>query len=42
MLVSAQLKELTDSARDIQFEEVRDVELKGLGGLNMVYPVILE
>ena len=39
LLVSALLKELTDSAGDIQFGEVQEVELKGLAGLNRVYAV---
>ena len=39
ILVSSLLKELTDSAGDIQFGEVQEVELKGLAGLNRVYPV---
>ena len=38
-LVSSLLKELTDSAGDIQFGEVQEVELKGLAGLNRVYGV---
>jgi len=42
ILVSSLLKELTDSAGDIQFGEVQEVELKGLAGLNRVYSVILE
>ena len=37
--VSSLLKELTDSAGDIQFGEVQEVELKGLTGVNLVYPV---
>ena len=37
ILVSSLLKELTDSAGDIQFGEVQEVELKGLAGLNRVY-----
>ncbi len=32
ILVSSLLKELTDSAEDIQFGEVQEVELKGLPG----------
>ena len=39
ILVSALLKELTDSAGDIRFGEVQEVELKGLAGLNRVYAV---
>ena len=41
-LVSALLKELTDSAGDIRFGEEREVEVKGLTGLNRVNSVILE
>ena len=37
--MSSLLKELTDSAGDIQFGEVQEVELKGLAGLNRVYGV---
>ncbi len=40
-LVSSLLKELTDSAGDIQFGEVQELELKGLAGLNRVHAVIL-
>ena len=39
ILVSSLLKELTDSAGDIRFGEVQEVELKGLAGLNRVYAV---
>ena len=39
ILVSALLKELTDSGGDIRFGEVQEVELKGLTGLNRVYSV---
>ena len=39
ILVSALLKELTDSAGDIRFGEGQEVELKGLAGLNRVYAV---
>ena len=42
ILVSSLLKELTDSAGDIQFGEVQEVELKGLAGLNRVYAVAWE
>ena len=38
-LVSSLLKELTDSAGDIRFGEMQEVELKGLAGLNRVYAV---
>ena len=36
---SSLLKELTESAGDIRFGEVQEVELKGLTGVNLVYPV---
>ncbi|HIB11948.1 MAG TPA: adenylate/guanylate cyclase domain-containing protein [Dehalococcoidia bacterium] len=39
ILVSLLLKELTDSAGDIQFGEGQERELKGLSGLNRVYLV---
>ncbi len=39
ILVSSLLKELTDSAGEIRFGEVQEVELKGLAGLNRVYAV---
>ena len=39
ILVSSLLKELTDSAGDIQFDDGQEVELKGLAGLNRVYAV---
>lgn len=39
ILVSALLKELTESGGDIRFGEGREVELKGLVGLNRVYQV---
>ena len=39
ILVSSLLKELTDSAGDISFGEAQEVKLKGLAGLNRVYPV---
>ena len=39
ILVSSLLKDLTDSAGDIRFGEVQEVELKGLGGMNLVYSV---
>ena len=39
ILVSPLLKELTDSAGDIQFGEGQEMELKGLSGLNRVYLV---
>ncbi len=40
ILVSSLLKELTESAGDIQFGEGREVALKGLAGLNRVYAVV--
>ena len=40
ILVSSLLKELTESAGDISFGEAREVELKGLAGLNRIYPVV--
>ncbi len=39
ILVSSLVKELTESAGDIRFGEVREVELKGLSGACRVYPV---
>ena len=39
VLVSSLLKELTEGAGDLSFGEVQEVELKGLAGLNRVYPV---
>ena len=39
ILVSSLFKALTDSAGDIVFGEEQEVELKGLTGLNSVYPV---
>ena len=39
-LVSSLLKELPESAGDIQFGERQEVEWKGLAGLNRVYPVV--
>ena len=39
ILVSSLLKEHTENAGDIRFEEVQEVELKGLAGLNRVYTV---
>jgi class 3 adenylate cyclase len=42
ILVSALLKELTESAGDIRFGEEREVELKGLAGVNRVYAVAWE
>ena len=42
ILVSSLLKELTESGGDIRFGDVQEVELKGLAGLNRVYPVVWE
>ena len=39
ILVSFLFKELTQSGGDIRFGEGREVELKGLAGINRVYPV---
>ena len=39
ILMSSLLTELADSAGDIQFGELQEVELKGLTGVNLVYPV---
>ena len=39
ILVSSLLKELTDSGGDIRFGEMREVELKGLAGINRVHSV---
>ncbi len=40
--MSSLLKELTQSAGDIQFGEGREVRLKGLAGVNRVYQVVWE
>jgi len=42
ILVSALLKELTESGGDIQFGEEREVELKGLAGVSRIYSVVWE
>ena len=42
ILVSSLLKELTESAGDLTFGEEREVELKGLPGVNRVYQVVWE
>ncbi|PKB81868.1 MAG: hypothetical protein BZY88_05610 [SAR202 cluster bacterium Io17-Chloro-G9] len=42
ILVSSLVKELTDSAGDLNFDDGRDVELKGLAGLARIYPVLWE
>ena len=39
ILVSSLVRELTASSGDFEFEDGRDVELKGLSGLHRVYPV---
>ena len=39
ILTSALLRELTESAGDIQFDPGREVVLKGLAGTHLVYPV---
>jgi class 3 adenylate cyclase len=39
ILVSSLLKELTENAAEIQFEEGREVELKGLSGTHVVHRV---
>jgi hypothetical protein len=38
--VSSLLKELTESAGDIQFGDGREVELKGLAGSHRVFEVV--
>ena len=40
VLVSALLKELTESAGDIRFGEEQEVDLEGLSGKSRVYPVV--
>ena len=42
ILVSALMRELTESAGDIRFEADREVVLKGLAGTHRVYPVRVE
>ncbi len=42
ILVSSLLKELTESAGDIEFGEGREVELKGLAGQHRVFEVAWE
>jgi class 3 adenylate cyclase len=42
ILVSSLLKELTESAGDIRFDEGREVELKGLAGFHRVFAVTWE
>ncbi|MGH2784633.1 MAG: protein kinase domain-containing protein [Actinomycetota bacterium] len=39
ILVSNLLRELTESSMEFEFEEGRDVQLKGLAGTHRVYPV---
>jgi adenylate cyclase len=40
ILASAVVKQLTESAGDIGFEDARDVELAGLAGSHAVYKVV--
>jgi class 3 adenylate cyclase len=40
ILVSSILRELTESAGDLRFDEAKEVELKGLSGLHRLYRVI--
>jgi class 3 adenylate cyclase len=40
ILASAVVKQLTESAGDVGFEDVREVELAGLSGLHAVYRVV--
>ena len=40
ILVSALLKELTESGGDIQFGAGQEVELKGLAGMTQVFQVV--
>ncbi|MFN0072746.1 MAG: adenylate/guanylate cyclase domain-containing protein, partial [Chloroflexota bacterium] len=40
ILVSALLKELTESSGDLQFDAGRDVELRGLAGAHRVFAVV--
>jgi class 3 adenylate cyclase/ketosteroid isomerase-like protein len=42
ILASSLLKELVDSAGDIEFGEPRSAELKGLAGTHAMYPVVWE
>ena len=39
-MVSSLLKELTESAGDVRFDERREVELKGMVGTHRVYEVV--
>jgi class 3 adenylate cyclase len=40
ILASAVVKQLTESAGDVSFEEAREVELAGLAGTHSVYKVV--
>jgi class 3 adenylate cyclase len=40
ILASSVVKQLTESAGDIQFDDVREVELAGLAGMHAVYKVV--
>jgi class 3 adenylate cyclase len=42
ILVSALMRELTESAGDIRFDAAREVVLKGLAGTHRVFPVCVE
>ncbi len=42
ILVSSLLKELTESAGDVQFDEGRELELKGLAGSHRAFAVVWE
>jgi class 3 adenylate cyclase len=42
ILVSALMRDLTESAGDIRFDAAREVVLEGLGGTHRVYPVCRE
>jgi class 3 adenylate cyclase len=42
ILISRLLKELTESAGDLQFGEVREVALKGLSGTYELFPLLWE
>jgi class 3 adenylate cyclase len=40
ILASAVVKQLTESAGDVRFDDERELELDGLGGMHKVYSVI--
>jgi class 3 adenylate cyclase len=42
ILVSAMLKELTESIGDVRFVSARDIELKGISGMRQVHTVVWE